>query len=198
MSRVRRAADRIREEIPLLSVLRDYGYHVHEDGGMHEQQFSCDLHGDGSDNKPSARLYPEDNQFFCFACGRPRDSIALVQEKEGLKFWDAVKLLESKYGLSPLPWDPSDAEKPPEEKLGQELQQVLDPTETPEQALERLARFLMGLCQDRELTPQRLAGFWEAHDRVTAFMADNGDPKQVCLMAHQILEKAKLALRETR
>ena len=180
----------------MLSVLLDYGYRLQEDGGEHEQQFSCDLHGDGSDSKPSARLYPDTNHFFCFACGRPRDTIALVQEKEGLEFWPAIKLLEKKFGLPPLPWEPGDDESPPQNELKEDLKAAFEPTETPEQVLERLDRFLMGLCQDRALTPQRCAGFWEAHDRVVAFLADEGDPRQACLMAHRVLEKAKLALRE--
>jgi DNA primase len=148
MSRARQAADRIREEIPLLHVLSDYGYEVYLDGGDHEQQFSCDLHGDGRDSKPSARLYPDNNQFFCFACGRSRDSIALVQEKEGVRFWDAVRLLEKKYGLAPLPWS-SDTEETPGSALQSTLAATLNPKESPEQALQRAESFLMSLCRDR-------------------------------------------------
>ena len=90
-------AERIKEKIPILSVLSAYGYEVY--GANREQQFRCDLHGDGSDEAPSARVYPETNTWFCFACGKPRDSISTVMEKEGLDFSDACKALEIKYGL---------------------------------------------------------------------------------------------------
>lgn len=91
-------AERIKEGISVLKVLSDYGYDIYDDGS--EQQFRCDLHGDGSDNAPSARAYPESNSFFCFACGKARDTIALVMEKEGVEFGKACSLLERKYGLS--------------------------------------------------------------------------------------------------
>jgi len=90
-------SERIKDKIPIVRVLSDYGYDVYEGGG--EQQFRCDLHGDGSDNAPSARVYPESNSFFCFACGKARDSIALVMEKEGSDFNKSCTLLEKKYGL---------------------------------------------------------------------------------------------------
>ena len=99
MGRAREAADRIRAEVPIVDVLYDYGYRVHPDGEDREQQFSCDLHGDGSDTKPSARVYPESASFHCFACGRSRDAITLVREKEGVEFWQAVKMLEAKHNL---------------------------------------------------------------------------------------------------
>lgn len=196
MSRSRKAADRIQEEIPLVQVLADYGYGVHLDGGDHEQQFSCDLHGDGRDGKPSARLYPENNQFFCFACGRSRDAIALVCEKEGVRFWDAVKILEKRYGLDPLPWSEDDNKAPPEDTFRAELAAALNPSETPEQAIQRLDRFLLNMCRDRSLTPQRVAGFWEAHDRVVVFLNDGGDRAKAHQMAHRVLAAAKDALKE--
>jgi hypothetical protein len=90
-------ADRIKEKVPLLGVLIGYGYGVAN--YQREQQFRCDLHGDGSDNAPSARLYPETNSWYCFACGKSRDVISTVMEKEGLEFKDACKALELKYGL---------------------------------------------------------------------------------------------------
>ena len=90
-------ADRIKREIPLDRVLSEYGYAVYQGSG--EQQFSCDLHGDGSDSSPSARFYPDSNSFYCFACGKARDSIGLVMEKEGLEFAKACSALERKYGL---------------------------------------------------------------------------------------------------
>ena len=63
--RAKAAADRIRETASILDVLAHYGYHVRDDGGHREQQFPCDLHGTGRDNKPSARVYPESNSWYC-------------------------------------------------------------------------------------------------------------------------------------
>ena len=60
-------AARIREEIPITAVLADYGYDVRDDGGDREQQFPCNMHGDGYDVKPSARVYPESASWYCVA-----------------------------------------------------------------------------------------------------------------------------------
>jgi len=65
--RAKAAADRIREKISILDVLVAYGYRVRNDGGGREQQFSCDLHGDGVDGTPSARVYPDSNSWYCVA-----------------------------------------------------------------------------------------------------------------------------------
>lgn len=67
MGRAKQRADRIRADVRIIQILSDYGYNVNPDGGDREQQFSCDLHGDGSDSKPSARAYPSSNSWFCVA-----------------------------------------------------------------------------------------------------------------------------------
>lgn len=192
MTRLRKSADRIREEISIVTVLVDYGYDVDARGEDREQQFSCDLHGDGQDNTPSARCYPGTGQFYCFACGRSRDALALVQEKENLTFWEAVRSLEKRYGLEPLPWEPGDDERPP--SLNEVVEASLDRSETPDQALHRLERFLDGMTRDKTLSAQKCAGFWEAFDRVRLFQSNEGPPGDVLAMAHKILAKAKAAL----
>ena len=75
MSRSERRAERIRSEVPIERVLALYGYEVRTEGGSREQQFRCDLHGDGTDNKPSARCYPSSNTWYCWACNQSRDAI---------------------------------------------------------------------------------------------------------------------------
>lgn len=65
MGRSRQRADRIRALIPIEEVLLHYGYQVRADAGGREQQFCCDLHGDGQDTKPSARVYPESASWYC-------------------------------------------------------------------------------------------------------------------------------------
>lgn len=191
--RARRSADRIRDEVPLIEVLADYGFDIDTRAGDREQQFPCTLHGDGSDSIPSARYYPETGQYFCFACGRSRDAIAIVREKEGVKFWEAIRKLEKTYGLQPLPWEPGDDERP--QTPTQVLEASLSRTETAEEALHRLGKFLLNLTRERSLDPQKCAGLWEAHDRVIAFLADEGDEDMVVGMAHKVLLKAKEALK---
>ena len=191
--RARKSADRIREEIPLIEVLDDYGFEVDPRAVDREQQFSCSLHGDGSDSKPSARYYPDTGQFFCFACGRSRDAIAVVREKEGVGFWAAIRKLEKRYGLQPLPWE-ADAEDRPQTPT-QVVETSLRRSETAGEALLRLERFLANLTQERSLGPQRCAGLWEAHDRVVAYLAESGDEDAVVGMAHKVLLKAKEALK---
>ena len=109
MGRSRKRADRIRERVDISEFLSDLGYKVHSHGGHREQQFSCDLHGDGSDNKPSARVYPSSNSWYCFACSKKRDSITTLMEKKGLNFHEACNLIEQKYGLPPLPYEKEDS-----------------------------------------------------------------------------------------
>ncbi len=191
MSRLQKSADRVRKEIPIVRVLYDYGYQVDPRAEEYEQQFCCDLHGDGRDNKPSARVYPGGGQFFCFACGRSRDVIALVREKEGLDFWKALRSLENRYGLEPLPWEPEE-DKPA--TPSQIVEQALNPKETLDDVLQRLSKFLSGLTRERALTPDKCAGLWEAHDRVIWFRESGVPEGEVKQAAHKILLSAKKAV----
>ncbi len=165
MGRAKEAADRIRSEISIVQVLAEYGYEIHPDGGDREQQFSCDLHGDGQDTKPSARVYPDSASFHCFACGRSRDAITLVREKEGVDFWPAVKMLEGRYGLPSLPWT-APADVPRDETLRKVSEALSGSHQTSLEVLKRVERLVDSLCRERECTPAQCAALWEAHDRV--------------------------------
>jgi hypothetical protein len=170
VNRGKKAADRIRADLPMLEVLADYGYAVHPNGGDREQSFSCDLHGDGRDSRPSAIYYPRTNSFHCFACSRSRDTVTLVMEKEGLTFWPAIRKIEKQYGLPPLPWEDDaespDAPRPP--TPGQQITSVLDGQGevTWERASARVETFLRGLCEERTLDPAVAVRLWEAYDKV--------------------------------
>ena len=189
-NRAQRAAERIREEIPILDVLVDYGYAVHPDGGDREQQFSCDLHGDGSDTKPSARVYPDSASWFCFACGRTRDAIATVREKEGVSFWKAVRGLESRFGLPPLPWEPEDEEQTP--RVAVAVDDFLDREASYEDVLRRTGRFLDTLCEERVCTPTVAAALWEVHDKIEYFVAEGRiDERTAIRSLGKVLGKAK-------
>jgi hypothetical protein len=190
-SRAQRSAERIREEVPLIQVLADYGFRVDPDHPDRQQQFSCSLHGDGSDSKPSARYYPE-GQFFCFACGRPRDAIALVREVENLTFWEAVRKLEGRFGLKPLPFEEEEERTTPQK----EIERALQRRATPEQSLARVEAFLMGLTRERSLEEGKCAGLWEAFDRVRLLAEDPQQSHSVASLCDKILDRAKQALKE--
>jgi hypothetical protein len=124
-----------------------------------------------------------------------RDAVALVQEKEGLTFWPAVRVLEKRYGLPALPWEPGDDDRPPTPK--EEVEEALDRSETPEQALGRVSRFLENLVKERELTAQACAGLWEAFDRVSALhFKEEAGGKAIVSASHKILASAKQRLRD--
>lgn len=110
MGRARKRADRIRERVSITQFLSDLGYAIQPHGGDREQQFSCDLHGDGTDSKPSARVYPSSNSWYCFACSKKRDSITTLMERKGLKFHEACDVIERNYGLPPLPYEKDENE----------------------------------------------------------------------------------------
>lgn len=147
MSRSERRAERIKSEVPIEQVLNWYGYDVMVGGGSREQQFRCDLHGDGSDNKPSARCYPETNQWYCWACGRSRDAIQTVREKEGLAFIAALDRLEKQFHLPTLPWEEGD-----NVKVTDALEGAFTPKETTfEDEKKRVSTLLRSMYKERTL-----------------------------------------------
>lgn len=179
MSRAKEAADRIRSEISIIQVLHDYGYSVDPDGSDREQQFSCDLHGDGSDGKPSARAYPGSSSFHCFACGRSRDAITLVREKEGIEFWPAVKILESKHGLPPLPW--SGDSPSTNDGVGGKLDKILSSNKSlsVEQKFDRINSLISNAYKEEVVTPVECADLWAKYDKIDHYRNEESHQQQV-------------------
>lgn len=161
-SRTRKRVDRIKAKVPIAKVLYDLGYNVRPDGGDREQQFPCDLHGDGLDNKPSARVYPVSASSYCFVCDKTRDAVETVRAKKGLGFMDALKYLEDKYGLEPLPWEEGDTKPPDDDILRQ-----LDPHKTFADEAKLFQSFLSQVTSDRDLLMEDTLTFWEAFDHLT-------------------------------
>jgi hypothetical protein len=160
MSRAKQRADRIRAEISMADVLQGLGYRIRTDAGDREQSFSCDLHGDGRDSRPSAIYYPSSNSAHCFACGRTRDAITWIKEKEGRSFWEVVKLLESRYNLPTLPWV-DDAPRAPSDKAQDILEDALGGDHDPSP---RINQILRAACVERESDPVVVAKLYEAYD----------------------------------
>lgn len=155
--RTTRRLDRVKEQIPLSALLASYGYRIYDDpSGTREQQFSCDLHGDGTDKKMSARLYGDST--YCFACNKQRDHLDYVRLKEGLTFIQALRWLEDRYGLEAMPWEDGDVdsiESPP---------QAVDVD--PERGLKRVHTLLMTTTKERVLPLFDTLFFWEDFDRI--------------------------------
>lgn len=166
--RNKRRVKRIKEEISIVQILFDYGYHVRPEGGDREQQFPCDLHGDGLDDTPSARVYPESSSWYCFGCQVTRDAIQTIREKEGIGFGEALSFLESRYNLSPMPWEPSDQRAPP--GPSEEVQGLLRRMPTFKDAQEVLRRRLEEITNDRDLPMKTILAFWEASDRLVYYV----------------------------
>jgi DNA primase len=184
VSRAKKRADRIKTEIPIQQILADYGYRI-EAGYSGEQQFSCDLHGDGRDNKPSARVYPHSGSWYCFACDQTRDAISTARDKEGLDFWGALKTLEARYHLPPLPWDDDDREQAKQRQDAKnngavaQIAAALDPERTFADDRHVVERLLGGLTADRDLPMKFLLGCWEAFDKITQMIdTDSAHPDQ--------------------
>lgn len=189
--RAKKRAQRIRDEIPLAEVLHRYGYAVHPGSQDHEQQFSCDLHGDGQDTKPSARYYGD--HWYCFACGKNRDAIATVREKEGLDFHAACLKLEREFGLPALEWEDvaeQKADRIPEKS-------IFDIPEPGRYQVEvkRIQVLLKSLTDERGLDFHDLLRYWEGYDLIRYRVRESKDEefgaKKLATLRAKIIEKVR-------
>lgn len=93
--------ENVKEQVNIHEVLQFFGYEVWTVDM--EQQFSCDMHGDTVDQNKSARVYPESNSTYCFACGKARDVIDTIRDKLDLKFWESIRFLERHFNVEEIP-----------------------------------------------------------------------------------------------
>lgn len=198
--RARERADRIRKAVPIVELLSKYGYAVREEFEDREQQFSCDLHGDGMDNKPSARVYPNSASWYCFACGITRDAIRTVQDKERLSFGQACFKLETDYNLPHFVMGP-DPEAPSQVSPGDAV--AVDSTTSYEEEKGSTERLLMTLTKERTLSMEACLPLWEAFDTVV-WNVEKGDwaekkgKKMLALLRNKAIEVATKRLKAQR
>lgn len=172
MSRAKQRADRLRSELAIVQVLSDYGYNVSVGGGDREQQFSCDLHGSGRDVKPSARVYPASRSWYCFGCSKTRDVIQTAREKEGVDFWEAIRILEDRYHLPPLPWE--DEGENLVKTMGDVVGPHLNSDRTLEEVRSRIDRLLQRMTDEQEVPMEQILACWEVFDRVCFGVSQEG------------------------
>lgn len=191
MSRSRKRADRIREQVPLDEVLYRYGYNLIPNADR-EQQFSCDLHGDGSDSKPSARYYPDSDSWHCFACSKSRDAISTVMAKEGLSFSEACGALETQYGLPPLPYEGEDQPTKARVEITGKAE------ETPDDASGRVLKVLKSFSVCKDMALDDLLRLWEIHDRLMYLHREGGiDDAKVLQSLARVKKTAMRLARES-
>jgi DNA primase len=131
----RERIENIKEQVHITQVLAHYGINVRTMN--REFQYPCPLHGDGQDNSYSARMYPDSNSTYCFACHKDRDVVEWVRDQEGLSFGKALSYIERSFGVKNIPkpkFDPSD------EKTRKEMQTLLRKQETAPTLLDGIER----------------------------------------------------------
>ncbi|HOC32919.1 MAG TPA: CHC2 zinc finger domain-containing protein [Ruminococcus flavefaciens] len=103
--------DDIKELVDVPNAARSYGVEVHR-GNM----ALCPFH---NERHPSCKLYAD--HYYCFGCQAHGDVIKLVQELFGLRPIEAVKQLNSDFGLG------LDLDKPPDmEKVNRRRREIAE------------------------------------------------------------------------
>ena len=152
-------SERIREAVRITDLLSELGYGVQP--VEREQQFGCDLHGT-RDSKPSARVYPDSNSTYCFACGKSRDVIRTVMDKMELDFKAAMAWLEKTYNLPT--YTPQSQE--PTQTLGEALEATFTPTQ--DANIDRVSVQVRALLDaqrhDKVLTCPQTMELWAVYD----------------------------------
>lgn len=129
----------IRESVSAVQLGHDLGLNVSRDG-------RCSCVFCSGERKDTLRLYPGSRGAYCFRCHKRADVIDLLREVEGIGFVEAVKALNSRYGLN-LP-----LEKPDPGKM--------------QKAREEVERKRKEREEQQERDKQLLDALWNASDNV--------------------------------
>jgi DNA primase len=184
ISRTQKRVAQVKAKVSMPQLLSDLGYAVRASITNREQQFACDLHGDGKDNKPSARCYPDSNTFYCFACSKVRDVVEVVKEKKGLDFMEALSYLEKTYNLPIVPWEQGEEQS---EKLSDIIAEQLDPNRTFERDVLVFKSIMFTVTKEHQLSMRETLGFWEAFDKVSYLVAEKKITEKQGRVAVQVL-----------
>lgn len=91
----------VRAQYSTFDCLTEHGFGEAIPDNSTPTQISCPVHG--ADTRPSARYYPSDgaraDYVHCYACKLHADSIGLYAKFKGLKWYDALKDLERRFGI---------------------------------------------------------------------------------------------------
>lgn len=85
------AAQAIRDQVTMDQILALYGYEIKRGGYI-----CCPFHGEKT---PSLKVFPGENGWHCFGCGRGGSVIDFVMEHEGCNFTTAVLAIDRALNL---------------------------------------------------------------------------------------------------
>jgi len=114
-----------------------------------------------------------------------------VRDKLGLTFTQALKWLEEKYGLPPMPFEDTDYQQRP--SLVQKISQEIDPAKTYEDDRARFSVMLDNVTHERVMDLEDVASFWEALDKLTYLLSQGAIDEST---ARKALLKIRVHLRE--
>jgi hypothetical protein len=94
-------ASKVRSQYTAFDALKENGFGEAIPDQNTPTQISCPSHG--PDKRPSARYYPttgnQADYVHCYTCKMHADSIGLYSKFKGLKWYDALKDLERRFGI---------------------------------------------------------------------------------------------------
>jgi DNA primase len=88
-SPLRQRVDRLKHTVPIAKVIGRY-VELKDTGNTFTG--TCPFH---KDQVPSFTVYPETETYYCFGCGAHGDVISFLREIEGLRFFEALDMLEA-------------------------------------------------------------------------------------------------------
>jgi hypothetical protein len=144
--------ERIHEEVRFDDLIADLTGHTGE-------FISCPFHG--SDSSPSFKIYRGSNDGFCFGCPPGKgyyDHIRFVKEIRGVSWVEALRWIEKKYDLPPLP----DVDYEDEED---EATIQITYTDLCEPYLQKASRDVL-LSKDSELADEYIRIYFESADLI--------------------------------
>ena len=86
--------DKLRAEIPIALAANEVGIDAEIGRDM---SVRCPFHGDGVDNKTSAKIYADTNTMWCWTCQRVYDPLDIIVIGMDLKHADAAEFLIKKF-----------------------------------------------------------------------------------------------------
>lgn len=99
--------DALKAAIDLPAFFEEHGVALQKTGQNWKGR--CPFH---EDDTPSLSINPREQLWRCFGCGQGGDVFSFLKLKEDMGFPEAVAYLRERYGLAPLPPQPTTTERP--------------------------------------------------------------------------------------